>query len=165
MDPHAQFCHNRRCRAYGRSGEGHVVIHSQKERHYRCKRCGQTFCESRGTALYRVHKPKWLVLAVVTLLAYGCPVQAIVAAFDLDERTVARWQKESGLRREGQEGGNPFSPPPSATRQRCPSREPPPRSCMWCACSLPCPHGKACYFVRVPKNKGKTIPMLTPRAH
>jgi transposase-like protein len=111
MDPHAQFCHNRRCRAYGRSGEGHVVIHSQKERHYHCKRCGQTFCESRGTALYRVHKPKWLVLAVVTLLAYGCPVQAIVAAFDLDERTVARWQKESGLRREGREGGNPFSPP------------------------------------------------------
>jgi transposase-like protein len=96
MDPHTQFCHNRRCRACGRSGEAHVVIHSQKESRYRCKRCGRTFSESRGTALYRVHKPKWLVLAVVTLLAYGCPVQAIVAAFDLDERTVARWQKESG---------------------------------------------------------------------
>jgi hypothetical protein len=37
-----------------------------------------------------------LVLAVVTLLAYGCPVQAIVAAFGIDERTVARWQRESG---------------------------------------------------------------------
>ena len=36
------------------------------------------------------------VLAVVTLLAYGCPVQAIVAAFGIDERTVARWQRESG---------------------------------------------------------------------
>jgi hypothetical protein len=44
-----------------------------------------------------MHKPKWLVIAVVTLLAYGCPVQAIVAAFELDERTVARWQRESGL--------------------------------------------------------------------
>ena len=97
MDPREQFCHNRRCRAYGRLGEGHVVIHSQKERRYRCKRCGRTFSETQGTALYRVHKPKWLVLAVVTLLAYGCPVQAIVAAFGLDERTVARWQKESGL--------------------------------------------------------------------
>ena len=30
------------------------------------------------------------------MLAYGCPVQAIVAAFDLDERTLARWQRESG---------------------------------------------------------------------
>ena len=32
---------------------------------------------------------------MVTLLAHGCPVQAIVAAFELDERTVARWQRES----------------------------------------------------------------------
>jgi hypothetical protein len=43
-----------------------------------------------------MHKPRWLVLAVMTLLSYGCPVQAIVVAFDLDERTVARWQRESG---------------------------------------------------------------------
>ena len=97
MDPQQQFCHNERCRAYGRKGEGHIVIHSQKERRYRCKRCGRTFTETKGTALYRIHKPKWLVVAVVTLLAYGCPLQAIVAAFDLDERTVARWQREAAL--------------------------------------------------------------------
>jgi hypothetical protein len=35
-------------------------------------------------------------VTVVTLLAYGCPVQAIVAAFGLDERTVARWQGRAG---------------------------------------------------------------------
>ncbi len=97
MDPHQQWCHNRRCRAYSRLGEGHVVIHSQKERRYRCKRCGRTFTETRDTALYRMHKPKWLVLAVMTLLAYGCPAQAIVAAFGIDERTVARWQRRAGL--------------------------------------------------------------------
>jgi transposase-like protein len=97
MDPHQQWCHNPRCRAYGRLGQGHVVIHSQKERRYRCKRCGRTFAETKDTPLYRMHKPRWLVIAVVTLLAYGCPVQAIVAAFGLDERTVARWQRESGV--------------------------------------------------------------------
>ncbi len=96
MNPHELWCHNPGCRAYGRRGEGHVVIHSQKERRYRCKRCGRTFTETKDTALYRMHKPKWLVITVVTLLAYGCPIQAIVAAFDLDERTVARWQRESG---------------------------------------------------------------------
>jgi hypothetical protein len=73
------------------------VIHSQKERRYRCKRCARTFTATKDTALYRMRKPKWLVVAVVTLLAYGCPVQAIVAAFSLDERTVARWQREAGL--------------------------------------------------------------------
>jgi transposase-like protein len=32
----------------------------------------------------------------VTLLAYGCPIQAIVAAFGLDERTVVSWQERAG---------------------------------------------------------------------
>ncbi|GHO51384.1 hypothetical protein KSX_96200 [Ktedonospora formicarum] len=33
---------------------------------------------------------------VVTLLAYGCPSQAIVHAFELDERTVAAWRRRAG---------------------------------------------------------------------
>ena len=36
-----------------------------------------------------LQKPRELIVIVVTLLAYGCPVQAIVKAYDLDERTVA----------------------------------------------------------------------------
>jgi hypothetical protein len=96
MDPQQRFCHNERCWAYGRAGEGHIVIHSQKERRYRCKRCGRTFSATKGTALYRAHKPHELVATVATLLAYGCPPQAIVAAFGLDERTIYRWQLMSG---------------------------------------------------------------------
>ena len=97
MDPRQQWCHNPSCRAYGRLGEDHVVIHSQKERRYQCKRCRRTFTETTDTPFYRMHKPKWLVVAMVTLLAHGCPLQAIVAAFGIDERTLARWQRESGL--------------------------------------------------------------------
>jgi transposase-like protein len=96
MDPQDQFCHNPACRAYGRRGEGHVVIHSQQERRYQCKRCRRTFSATAGTALYRLHRPVEQVLLVLTLLAHGCPVQAIVAAFGLDERTVARWQTRAG---------------------------------------------------------------------
>jgi len=33
---------------------------------------------------------------VITLLSHGCPTQAIVVAFGLDERTVARWFLEAG---------------------------------------------------------------------
>lgn len=91
MDPQGKFCHNECCWAYARAAEGHIVIHSQKECRYRCKRCGQTFSATEGTALYRMHKPYELVATIVTLLAYGCPRQAIVAAFGLDERAVARW--------------------------------------------------------------------------
>jgi transposase-like protein len=96
MDPQQQSCRNRACRAYGRQGEGHVVIHSRAERRYQCKRCRRTFPETAGTALYRLRTARDQVVVVVTLLAYGCPVQAIVAAFGLDERTVARWQARAG---------------------------------------------------------------------
>lgn len=34
---------------------------------------------------------------LITLLAHGCPLRAIVAAFSLDERTVARWEREAGM--------------------------------------------------------------------
>lgn len=36
------------------------------------------------------------MVIVVTLLAHGSPVQAIVAAFGVDERTVADWQQRAG---------------------------------------------------------------------
>lgn len=37
-----------------------------------------------------------LIVIVVTLLAFGCPVQAIVQAYGLDERTVASWRDGAG---------------------------------------------------------------------
>jgi len=43
-----------------------------------------------------LRKPTELIVIVVTLLAYGCPVQAIVHAYGLDERTVARWRDRAG---------------------------------------------------------------------
>ena len=96
MDPQQQFCRNATCWAYGRVGEAHIVIHSQAEQRYRCKRCRRTFAATAGTALYRLRTAKSLVVTVLTLLAHGCPVQAIVAAFGLDERTVAHWQARAG---------------------------------------------------------------------
>lgn len=78
MDPHEQFCHNKGCRAYGRKGEGHVVIHSSTEQRYQCKRCKKTFSATKGTAFYRIHKPHELVLMVLTL----CSLTALPGASD-----------------------------------------------------------------------------------
>ncbi len=44
-----------------------------------------------------LRKPRELIVIVVTLLSYGCPVQAIVYAFGLDERTVAAWRDRAGV--------------------------------------------------------------------
>lgn len=43
-----------------------------------------------------LRKEEELITRVVTLLSYGCPRQAMVHAFGLDERTVARWQERAG---------------------------------------------------------------------
>ena len=44
-----------------------------------------------------LRKPTEVIVMVVTLLAYGCPIQAIVQAFGLDERTVASWRDRAGV--------------------------------------------------------------------
>ena len=43
-----------------------------------------------------LRKPTELIVIVITLLSYGCPIQAIVHAFGLDERTVASWRDRAG---------------------------------------------------------------------
>jgi hypothetical protein len=75
-------------------------VHGQKASRYRCAVCGRTFTPTNGTAFYRLHRPVPLFVQVVTLLAYGCPPAAIVAAFQLDERTVAAWHQRAGAQSE-----------------------------------------------------------------
>ena len=91
MRPAVVVCPNSTCGASGRIG-----IHSCTERRYICHACGKTFTETTGTMLYRLKHARWLVVVVMTLLAYGCPSLAIVAAFGLDARTVAAWQLKAG---------------------------------------------------------------------
>ena len=100
MDPTTTFCPNRACPASGQSGQGNIGIHSRKEQRFICKQCHKTFTATKGTVFYRLRTAAELVVIVVTLLAHGCPLQAIVAAFRLDERTVADWWARAG--RQGQ---------------------------------------------------------------
>jgi transposase-like protein len=96
MDPQRQFCHNPACPARGQVGQGNIGVHSRVEQRYVCYRCGRTFAATMGTAFYRLHTAAEMVTIVLTLLSHGCPVQAIVAAFALDERTVAHWLAQAG---------------------------------------------------------------------
>jgi hypothetical protein len=49
-----------------------------------------------GTPFYRQRTASEVVTLGLTLLCHGCPLQAIVAAFGFDERTVAQWQAGAG---------------------------------------------------------------------
>jgi len=96
MNPHELFCPNIDCPARGQVGKGNIHSHSLKDKRCLCEVCGQTFTMTSGTIFYRLRHGPELVIQVITLLAYGCPTQAIVKAFDLDERTVCNWQKRAG---------------------------------------------------------------------
>src|SRR5207237_4510969 len=100
MDPTTTFCPNRDCPARGQTGQGNIGIHSQKEQRFICHACHKTFSARTGTVFYRLRTSAETVVLVVTLLAHGCPLQAIVAAFRFDERTIAAWWARSG--RQGQ---------------------------------------------------------------
>jgi transposase-like protein len=91
LRPELAVCPNPACGASHRIG-----IHSQQERRYKCHACGRTFADTIGTPLYGLKHPTWLVVTVLTLLAYGCPIPAIVAAFGVDERTAAAWHQKAG---------------------------------------------------------------------
>ena len=96
MDPESVFCPNMACHARGQEGKGNIRIHSQKEKRYICTECNKTFVETKGTVFYRRRLPHETIVLIATLLAHGCPRQAIVAAFEMDERTVQSLERGAG---------------------------------------------------------------------
>jgi len=96
MNPQELFCPNLDCPARGQVGKGNIHTHSLKDKRCVCDVCEQTFATTTGTIFYRLRSDPQLVMWVIVLLAYGCPIQAIVKAFGLDERTVCDWHKRAG---------------------------------------------------------------------
>jgi len=91
------FCPNIECPARGQVGKSNIGIHDQKKKRYICHVCKRTFSASKGTLFYRLRREPKTVLLVIALLVYGCPVQAIVQAFEIDERTVRNWWQRAGV--------------------------------------------------------------------
>src|SRR5262245_51227301 len=96
MDPHSAFCHNPACPDRGLTAKGNIKVHCHQSQRFRCTTCKKTFAASLGTPFYRLHKDRSLFVTATTLLSHGCPPQASVAAYGLDERTVASWHHKAG---------------------------------------------------------------------
>lgn len=96
MHPQPLFCLNLACPSRGLENAGNITVHAGLEDRFVCRSCRQTFVTTKGTLFYRLKTDPKIVVQVLVLLAYGCPVQAIVQAFGLDARTLRTWQKRAG---------------------------------------------------------------------
>jgi transposase-like protein len=96
MDPTPTCCPQRHCPARGQTGQGNSGIHSQQAQRFRCHACPKTCRATTGTVCDRLRPAAAMGSLVVTWLAPGCPVPAMVAAWGFDARTVADWWVRSG---------------------------------------------------------------------
>ena len=96
MDLSVVFCPNEGCVDKGKHRAGNIVSHGEKRQRCKCKTCGKTCAYRSGTMYAGLRSAEETVTLVVALLGHGCPRQAIVAAFGLDERTVADWEARVG---------------------------------------------------------------------
>jgi transposase-like protein len=96
MDPHHVFCPNPDCPARGQLQRGNITVHSPAEQRFCCSLCGQTFSLRKGTCFYRRRVAPAVITQVLTLIAHGCPIPAIVAAFGFQARTIRGWVATAG---------------------------------------------------------------------
>src|SRR6266487_1073417 len=96
MDPTTTFCPNGACPARGQTGQGNSGIHSCQDKRFLGTECHKTFSATQGTAVYRLRTSAETVSLVVTLLAHGCPRQALVVALGSAARTGAGWVARGG---------------------------------------------------------------------
>ena len=97
MDPTQVCCPTEACPARGPGGNGSITVHRRQQARSRCTGCAKTFRARRGTMCSWQQTPVDMLVLVVTLLAHGCPVRAMVAAFGVTAETVRTWAAEAGV--------------------------------------------------------------------
>ena len=101
MNPQEVFCPNLDCPARGQVGEGNVIGHGRKRLRFRCTVCRKTFSPRTSTPFHRRSTAIEVIVQVVTLVSFGCPIPAIEAAFGLQARTVRDWVRAAGRHCQG----------------------------------------------------------------
>ena len=81
MDPATPCCPDLACPARGHTGPGNIRLHSCQAHRFMGTECHKTCSATQGPALYRLRTSAETRRLVVTLMAHGCPRQALVVAF------------------------------------------------------------------------------------
>lgn len=95
VDASKQCCPKVECMSRELIGRGNIVSHGSKRPRCKRKTCKKMFSVTKITALEVLCKEACFIV-IITLLAYGYPIQAIVHTFGLDGRNVMNWQHRAG---------------------------------------------------------------------
>ena len=62
---------------------------------FRCKTCGETFTETKGTVFYRRHTPKDEILETLALVAGGSRISSLARVKGHKETTIIGWIRDA----------------------------------------------------------------------
>src|SRR3712207_1971169 len=100
MNPRQVWCPNLDCPPRGQIGKDNIRVHSNKEQRYRCHVCHKTFGARTGTIFHRRRTDETLIILVITLVSWGCPIVAIDHAYGIQAQTVRDWLEAAGVHAE-----------------------------------------------------------------
>ena len=96
------FCPDETCADYGKrqSDQQHNIVRYGKTKagrqRYKCKTCGATFTETKGTIFYRRRTPEDEIIDTLALIAEGSRISSLVRAKGHKEDTIIDWVREAG---------------------------------------------------------------------
>ena len=103
------FCSNEICTDYGKcqsERQQNIIKFGQTKagrQRYRCKSCGQTFTETKGTIFYRRRTSDEEILDTLALVAEGNRISSLVRTGGHKEDTIGDWIRAAGQHAEAVE--------------------------------------------------------------
>jgi len=91
-------CQNEKCQDHSKFGGGNIIRHSKyktrqgRRRRYLCKTCKKTFCSTKGTPYYRLHKSRSDFDEAVQMSVEGVGISSISRIKCVSWNTIASWQ-------------------------------------------------------------------------
>lgn len=103
------FCPNEVCPDYGKlqSDQKHNLIKfgttKRGRQRYKCKSCGKTFTETKGTLFYRRRTSEAEIIDTLAHIAEGNRISSLVRTSGHKEDTISDWIREAGQHAEAVE--------------------------------------------------------------
>jgi len=95
------FCPNRICADYGKlqsESQQNIIKFGKTDagrQRFKCKTCGNTFTETKGTVFYRRHTPEDEINETLALIAEGSRISSLVRVKGHKEETIIDWIQDA----------------------------------------------------------------------